>query len=142
MSTIDRFRTAIEQRDFEALAQLFAAEPRFFSPVAFTPFEGRGVVLGVFDVLLRRVFDDFRYVGSLDGGVETADGSATSDSHVLIFRAMIGDKQIHGMDLLQLDDEGLISELTVMVRPLSAVTALGEAVQAGLVAEGLVPAGG
>lgn len=142
MSTVDRFRTAVEQRDFDGLAPLFAAEPRFFSPVKFTPFEGRDLVLGVFDVLLRRVFEDFRYVGSLDGAVETADASATTDSHVLIFRAVVGGKQIHGMDLIQLDDDGLIDEFTVMVRPLSAVTALGEAVQAGLVAEGLVPAGG
>lgn len=138
MDTIDRFRTAVEQRDLDALGPLFAPEPQLFSPVKFSPFEGRAMVLGVFGVLLRRVFDDFRYVGTLDGTAETAAGAST-DSHVLIFRAVINDKQIHGIDLIQLDDHGLISEFTVMVRPLSAVTTLGEAVQAGLVAEGLLP---
>lgn len=140
MDTIDRFRAAVEQRDTDALEPLFAPEPRFFSPIKFTPFEGRDMVLGLFGVLLRRVFDEFRYSGSLSGAAETA-ASGSADSHVLIFCAMAGGKQIHGIDLIQLDDDGLISEFTVMVRPLSAVTALGEAVHAGLVAEGLAPGG-
>ncbi|MDA3642645.1 nuclear transport factor 2 family protein [Saccharopolyspora indica] len=139
MDTVDRFRTAVEQRDAEGLEPLFAPEPRFFSPVKFTPFEGRTAVLGVFGVLLR-VFDEFRYVGELHGTAETAAG-APADTHQLIFRAVVGSKQIHGIDLIQLDDDGLIEEFTVMVRPMSAVAALGEAVQAGLVAEGLVAGG-
>lgn len=141
MDTIERFRAAVEQRDADALEPLFAAAPRFFSPVKFRPFEGRELVLGVFGVLLRRVFEDFRYVGTLSGEAET-EANEHTDSHVLIFRATVNGRQIHGIDLIQLDDDGLISEFTVMVRPLSAVTTLGEAVQAGLVAEGLVPADG
>lgn len=140
METVDRFRTAVEGRDADALGPLFAPEPRFFSPVKFAPFEGRAMVLGVFGVLLRRVFDDFRYVGELHGTAETEAGAA-ADSHLLIFRAVVGGKRIHGIDLIQLDDDGLIAEFTVMVRPLSAVTAIGEAVHAGLVAEGLLPSG-
>jgi hypothetical protein len=50
----------------------------------------------------------------------------------------VNGKQIHGMDLLQFDETGLIKEFTVMVRPASAVQALGEAVLTGLVADGLV----
>jgi hypothetical protein len=138
MSTVDRFRAAVELRDVDALDALFAPEPRFFSPVKFTPFEGRAVVLGVFGVLLRRVFDEFRYVGELDGSADTAAG-VPRDAHLLVFRAMVGGKQIHGIDLIQLDADGLIEEFTVMVRPLSAVVALSEAVLAGLTAEGLVP---
>ncbi|MFE3487946.1 hypothetical protein ACFXMR_18725, partial [Streptomyces griseus] len=61
-------------------------------------------------------------------------------SAVLLFRASVGGREIHGIDLLHLDDDGRIKEFTVMVRPASAVQALGEAVLAGLVADGLVPA--
>ncbi|MFR9728380.1 nuclear transport factor 2 family protein [Saccharopolyspora sp. MS10] len=139
MDTIARFRAAVEERDAAALEPLFSAEPRFFSPVKFRPFEGRELVLGVFGVLLSRVFEEFRYVGELDGTAETAEGGG-ADSHVLVFRATVAGRQVHGIDLVQLDAEGLISEFTVMVRPLSGVTALSEAVHAGLVAEGLVPA--
>ncbi|MGW5647799.1 nuclear transport factor 2 family protein [Saccharopolyspora sp. NPDC003752] len=140
MDTIDRFRTAVEERDVDALEPLFAPEPRFFSPIKFSPFEGRAMVLGVFGVLMRRVFEEFRYVGELQGTAETATGAA-ADSHVLIFRSVVNGKQIHGIDLIQLDGTGLIDEFTVMVRPLSAVTTLGEAVHAALIAEGLLPNG-
>ena len=137
MDTIERFRAAVEQRDAAALEPLFAAEPRFHSPVKYRPFEGRELVLGLFRVLLHRVFSDFRYVGSLAGEAVDSTG-ADADAHVLVFRATAGGREIHGIDLVQLDADGLISEFTVMVRPLSAVTALGEAVQAALEAEGLV----
>jgi hypothetical protein len=47
---------------------------------------------------------------------------------------------MHGMDLLHFDNDDRVKEITVMVRPQSAVQTLGEAVLAGLVAEGLVSA--
>nr|WP_308194989.1 hypothetical protein [Micromonospora sp. R77] len=68
--------------------------------------------------------------------VEAGDPDAF-ESHILVFRATVRGKQIHGLDLLQLDDDGLIDEFTVMVRPLSAVTALSEAVAAGIAADGI-----
>lgn len=61
----------------------------------------------------------------------------TLPSAVLVFRATVGGKEIHGIDLLHFEEGGRIKEFTVMVRPRSAVEALGEAVLKGLVAEGL-----
>jgi hypothetical protein len=139
MAMADRFRAAVERRDLPALEALFTGDVRLYSPVTFTPFEGRDAVLGLFGVLLR-VFEDFRYVGSLEGVAETGADGSEAPSAVLLFRAAAGGRQIHGMDLLQFDEAGLIKEITVMVRPRSAVHALGEAVLAGLVADGLVPA--
>ena len=133
MGTVDRFRAAVEARDLAALDGLFAPDIKFFSPVKFTPFEGLPLVRGLFGVLFG-TFENFSYVGELAGEVDS-----NKDSHLLVFRATVGGKQIHGIDLLQLDADGLVTEFTVMVRPLSAVVALGEAVQAGLVAAGLVP---
>ncbi|MGP3638525.1 nuclear transport factor 2 family protein, partial [Streptomyces sp. 24-1644] len=73
--TAERFRTAVEKRDLAALEPLFTEDIRLYSPVKFTPFEGRPMVLGLFGVLLR-TFEDFRYVGQLDGTAETAvDGA-------------------------------------------------------------------
>ncbi|HVV18378.1 MAG TPA: nuclear transport factor 2 family protein [Pseudonocardiaceae bacterium] len=138
MSTADRFRAAVERRDTAALDELFASDVRFFSPVKFTPFEGKPMVLGVFGVLLTRVFDEFRYVGAADGTAETSTGTPT-DLHVLEFRAVVGGKDVHGVDLIRLDADGRIGEFAVMVRPQSAVTALSDAVLAGLRADGLVP---
>jgi hypothetical protein len=52
-----------------------------------------------------------------------------------VFQARVGDKQIEGCDFIHLDDDGLIDELVVMVRPLSGALALAEAMQAQLAAE-------
>lgn len=75
MTAADRFRSAVERRDLSALDELFHDDIRLYSPVKFTPFEGKPMVLGLFGVLLR-AFEDFHYVGTLDGTVETsADGT-------------------------------------------------------------------
>ncbi|WP_172381705.1 nuclear transport factor 2 family protein [Streptomyces sp. MNP-20] len=134
----DRFRAAVERRELAALEGLFTPDVRFYSPVKFRPFEGREMVLGLFGVLLR-TFEDFRYVGSFEGTSGTSADGTEAPSAVLLFRAAVGGKEIHGIDLLHVDEDGRIKEFTVMVRPQSAVESLGQAVYAGLVAEGLVP---
>lgn len=138
METAARFRTAVETRDRAALEDLFTEDIRFYSPVKFTPFEGRPMVMGLFDVLLR-TFEDFRYVGGFEGAAQTGTDGADAPAAVLVFRATVRGKHIHGIDMLQFDEAGRVKEFTVMVRPQSAVQALGEAVFEGLVADGLVP---
>lgn len=132
----ERFRAAVEKRDLSALEDLFTEDVRFYSPVKFTPFEGRPMVLGLFGVLLR-VFEDFHYVGRFEGAAETSADGAQAPAEVLLFRAAVGGREIHGIDLLHFDESGRIKEFTVMVRPQSAVQALGQAVLAGLTADGL-----
>ncbi|MEV0254209.1 nuclear transport factor 2 family protein [Streptomyces sp. NPDC050732] len=137
--TAARFRAVVEQRDLDALEELFTPDVRFYSPVKFTPFEGRPMVLGLFGVLLR-TFEDFRYVGAYSGEARTSSDGGEAESDVLLFRTTVNGKEIHGIDLLHFDEEGRIKEFTVMVRPQSAVQTLGQAVHEGLVADGLVPA--
>ncbi|WP_326589593.1 nuclear transport factor 2 family protein [Streptomyces sp. NBC_01294] len=136
MGTAERFRTAVEKRDLSALEDLFTEDIRLYSPVKFTPFEGRPMVLGLFGVLLR-VFEDLRYIGRFEGAAETSTDGEQAPAVILPFRATVDGKQIHGIDQLQFDETGRVKEFTVMVRPQSAVHALGQAVLAGLVADGL-----
>ncbi|MCW2781250.1 MAG: hypothetical protein JWR35_1699 [Marmoricola sp.] len=131
------FRKAAESRDFSDLERLFAKDAVFHSPVKFKPFVGREMVVSLLRVVLE-TFTDFRYVGELDGSVD-GSGGLPLESSVLVFRAALGEKAIHGIDLIQVGDSGLIEEFTVMVRPLSAAHALSEAVGNALVAAGLVP---
>lgn len=138
METAERFRAAVEKRDLAALDDLFTDDIRLYSPVKFTPFEGKPMVLGLFGVLLR-TFEDFRYVGQFDGTAETSTDGEDAPSEILLFRATVHGKEIHGIDLLQFDEAGRVKEFTVMVRPQSAVQALGQAVLAGLVEDGLIP---
>ncbi|MBD0735561.1 nuclear transport factor 2 family protein [Streptomyces sp. CBMA29] len=132
------FRAAAESGDVEALSRLFTDDIRLYSPVKFTPFEGKPLVVGLFHVLVR-TFEDFRYIGRFDGSALSTGDGADTPSAILLFRATVNGKEIHGIDMLQFDPAGLIKEITVMVRPQSAVHTLGEAILAGLVADGLVP---
>jgi hypothetical protein len=117
------FRAAVEAEQFDALEGLLAEDVRFLSPVAFSPYEGRALV----GAILRgvgRVFEDFAYVREV-GGVE-------DPGMVLMFTARLGDREVHGADFLQFDEAGLVRELCVMLRPLSAATAMAEAMGAQL----------
>jgi hypothetical protein len=138
VTTVESFRVAVEKRDLAAMEGLLAEDIRLYSPVKFTPFVGKPMVMGLLEVLLR-TFEEFRYIGQFEGTAETSADGQETEAEILVFRATAGGKQIHGIDMLQFDEAGLIKEFTVMVRPQSAVQALGEAVLTGLVADGLVP---
>ncbi|MFC4185882.1 MULTISPECIES: nuclear transport factor 2 family protein [Streptomyces] len=134
--TAERFRAAVEKRELALMEDLFAEDVRLLSPVKFTPFVGRPMVLGLFGVLLR-TFQDFRYIGHFEGEALTSTEDTEQPSEILLFKAAVDGKEIHGIDLLQFDEDGLIKEFTVMVRPMSAVQALGAAVLAGLTEDGM-----
>ena len=115
------FRKAVEARDPDAMAACLAEQVVFRSPVAFKPYPGKAITASILRGVLR-VFEDFRYVRELAG----ADGR----DHALVFEARIGDVRVEGCDFLHFDDDGLIDEFTVMVRPLSAAQALAAAMAA------------
>jgi hypothetical protein len=111
------FRAAIEAGDHAAMVAAFAPDAVLNSPVSFKPFEGREAISQLLAILLE-TFEDFRYTDEFEG-----EGKAA-----LVFRARVGDRELEGLDLFRFDAEGRIVELTVMVRPLSGVIALAEAV--------------
>ena len=115
------FRAVIEAGDFDAVGDLFADDIVFRSPVAFKPYEGRAIVAAIIRGV-GRVFTDFRYVQEL----------ASDDGHgsVLVFETFVDGVSTNGIDLIRTNEDGLISELTVMVRPLSAANALAQAMGA------------
>ena len=117
----EAFRAAVEAEDLGAMVDALAPDVVFHSPITFKPFEGRDAVATLLGVVMR-TFEDFRYTDELDAG----------DVKALVFEARVGDRQVQGLDLLRFDDEGLIEDFTVMVRPLSAAMALAEAVGKGL----------
>jgi hypothetical protein len=111
------FRAAIDAGDRAAMVAAFAPDAVLNSPVSFKPFEGREAISQLLAILLE-TFEDFRYTDEFEG-----EGKAA-----LVFRARVGDRELEGLDLFRFDAEGQIVELTVMVRPLSGVIALAEAV--------------
>jgi SnoaL-like domain len=129
MSSVDSatsFRAAVESGDIDGVQELFAQDIVFHSPATFHPFVGRDTVTRLL-AIVAETFEEFRYTDEFE-----ADGACA-----LIFRAGIGGREIEGLDLLRFDDDGLIADFTVMLRPLSGLVpfaqAMGEKVaQAGL----------
>ena len=115
------FRQAVEAADIDAALALFADDATLDSPVAFKPFVG----IDAISVVLRAIsetFEDFRYTDEFENEEE--------GTHALIFEARVGDKSVQGLDLIRSDSKGRIANLTVMIRPMSGLIALAEAMSA------------
>ena len=114
----DAFRAAAEAKDFSRADEILAEEVTFRSPVVFKPYEGREALRVLLGAVVQ-VFEDFRYVDEVE----------TGDVAVLVFKARIGDREVDGVDVLRFDAEGRVRELMVMVRPMSGMNALAQAMQ-------------
>lgn len=115
------FHDAVVAGDWDRAIDCLHRDVVFHSPAVHAPYEGRLATATVLRAVAR-VFEDFRYVDVLDEG----------DRAVLVFEARVGDRHLTGIDLLRFDDDGLIVDFTVMVRPLSGLTALVEGMRAAL----------
>lgn len=115
------FRKAVEERDEQAIQAMLADTVVFTSPVAFKPYVGKPITAAILRGVLR-IFEDFHYVREIHDG--------NGRDHALVFETTVSGKKITGCDFLHFNDDGLIDEFTVMVRPLSGATALSEAMGA------------
>ena len=115
----DRFRAAVEEGNVDQASELFREDAAFRSPVLFKPYEGRDQVLKVLRAAERvlGIGERFRYVHQLD---DPNDRVA-----ILEFATEVDGKQVEGIDKLTFDEEGLITELKVMIRPASALQLVG-----------------
>ena len=112
------FRSAVESGDVDGVLALVSPDVVFNSPVVYRAYHGREVLGGILRAVMR-VFEDCSY--------EREIGAEGASDHALMFRARVGDRELHGCDFLHIGRDGLIEELTVMVRPRSAALALAVA---------------
>ena len=118
------FRKAVEDRDETAIQALLADDVVFTSPVAFKPYVGKPITAAILSGVLR-VFEDFRYVREIH--------DSNGREHALEFETGIAGAPgvtVNGCDFLHVNDDGLIDDFKVMVRPLSGAKALSEAMAA------------
>jgi hypothetical protein len=115
------FRQAVEAKDLDAMEAALAEDVVFRSPVVFKAYEGRDATMALLRLVVQ-VFEDFEYTDEVESG-----GSAC-----LVFKAKVGDRELQGIDYLELNEQGEIARLTVLIRPLSGLNALAEAMGARL----------
>ena len=115
----DRFRAAVEEGNIGQAGELFNEQASFRSPVLFKPYEGREQVIKVLRAaeLVLGSEGSFRYVHQLEDGHDRVA--------MLEFATQVAGKQVEGIDKLTFDEDGLITELKVLLRPASAVQIVG-----------------
>ena len=115
---MEELRRALEARDEAAVAALLSPDVVFRSPALFKPYAGRAATM-VFLRAAMQTFEDFRYVRTFtqdDGG-----------GHVLMFEASVSGRALEGVDIVSVGDDGLVTEFRVMIRPMTGLIALAEA---------------
>ena len=109
------FRRAAEAKDLELLTATLHEDVVLHSPILFRGFEGREMVVQVLTHVIATL-EDFAYTDEL------AEGNTV----VLRFKANVGDRELEGIDFLELDADGKVVDLTVFMRPMSALTRFNE----------------
>jgi SnoaL-like domain len=114
-----RFRAAVEDGNVDQVRELFHENAAFRSPVVFKPYEGRDQVLKVLRAAERvlGIGERFRYLHQLENPNDRVA--------ILEFATEVDGKQVEGIDKLTFDEDGLITELKVMIRPASALQLVG-----------------
>lgn len=107
------WHAAIEQKDITLLDGHIADDAVFRSPAFWNPKSGKPVLQAVLWAA-SELLEDFTYTK------EWVDGHEV----LLEFDARVGGKSVKGIDRFWLDDQGRITEMEVLVRPLNGLAAL------------------
>jgi hypothetical protein len=110
------FIRAIETRDWTAAARTLHPEVEFLGPLEQHPRRGEYAVMSAIDALGRSV-RNYRHTAV----------TGTSDHPVLHFAGRVGDVELSGAILLDVDELGMVDRITVLVRPMAALLALAGA---------------
>ena len=129
----DRFRAAVEAGEIASSTELFSEDAVFRSPAVFRPYPGRDTVLTVLAAAERvlGLGGQFRYVHQLE--------DPEARVAILEFATEVDGRQVEGIDKLTFDENGLITELKVMIRPASALQAVGTRMAEEFARQGFQP---
>jgi SnoaL-like domain len=111
------FRAAVESGEFDTIGDLFAEDAVLHSPIAHRPYQGRDTIAAIIRAVAN-TFNDFRF----DKEMRAAQGG----DYALMFNATVDGLDIQGCDFVHTRADGLIDAITVMLRPLKAVSVFAD----------------
>ena len=130
-STLDAWHEFVRTKDTVAFSEVLDHNVSFHSPVVHTPQTGKTITLmyleAAHDILSK---GGFSYSRELFG---------ESDA-ILEFNAEVNGVLVNGVDMIRWNDEGMITEFKVMIRPLKAVNMIHQEMAARLQAASGRPA--
>src|ERR1700733_838172 len=122
--TLRAWHAMVESRDPALLDDLLADEVEFRSPAVFKPQHGKAVATLYLTSAIEVLGPTLRYIGQWHD----------QSSAVLEFEAELDGKYVQGVDMLRWNDDGKLTGITVLIRPLSGLRRLIE-LMAGLVTD-------
>ncbi|WP_170763379.1 nuclear transport factor 2 family protein [Ruegeria lacuscaerulensis] len=122
--TIERMQEVVAEGDENLIQELLAEDVRFSPPTYYSTWTGRARVAAVLGHV-GQVFSDFSYRRIMGDGKDWA----------LEFQCKVGDLDAVGVDLITLNDDGLIQEFEVVMRPYKTIGALREAMMERVMAD-------
>ena len=139
-ATIEKWHQHLRGQLSGGLDELLADDVVFYSPIVFTPQEGKAVTA----MYLQAAFGSLG--GTPSGPVGPADDDPApgrfrytkqvlaGDTAVLEFETSVEGKYVNGVDIIRCGDDGRIAEFRVMIRPLQAVEAVHRQMAAAIAA--------
>ena len=119
-----------------ALDELLADDVVFYSPIVYTPQEGKAITTMYLTAAGATLGGTS---GDSDGGGGSGAGKfrytkqvLAGDTAVLEFESSIEGKYLNGVDIIRCNPDGKIVEFRVMIRPLQAVNAVHAQMKAAL----------
>jgi hypothetical protein len=115
IDTLQAWHDFLGSRAPAHLAALLHDDVVFHSPVVHAPQAGKALTMGYLLAAVQ-VFgnDSFRYLREIVEGRNAA----------LEFRCVLDGVEVNGVDLIQWNEAGLITDFKVMIRPLKAINAV------------------
>ncbi len=114
---IHKWHEVINSDDMNALDNIIAEEAVFSSPVVFTPMEGKEITMMYLHAAGQSFnMEKFRYTKEIHDGMNS----------VLEFETYIDDISVNGIDMIEWNQDGMISNFKVMIRPFKAVQKVQE----------------
>jgi hypothetical protein len=115
-SDIHPFRAAWQTRDLDAWANELSPDVVAYSPMLTMPFAGRETLVELYGVFFQH-FEDFEITHEFQDGEWSA----------FFWTATAKSRTFQGSDLIRLNAEGKVVEVTVLIRPLVGIAAFGAA---------------
>ena len=130
---MEQWHRFLRGEDPDALDTLLHDDCTFYSPIVFTPQEGKALTK-LYLQAAGQALPGEGSSGSSSGG-ESGDGDDAKrfrytkkvldgDTAVLEFETTVEGKYVNGVDIIRVDEDGKVVEFRVMIRPLQAVNAV------------------
>ena len=114
---IHKWHEVVDADDLNALDNIVADDAVFSSPVVFTPMEGKEITMMYLHAAGQSFnMQKFKYTKEIHDGMNS----------VLEFETYIDDISVNGIDMIEWNKEGKISNFKVMIRPFKAVQKVQE----------------